>query len=329
MRIFLRTFNDSINSKTGQSLPIGQKRGSPEWIQFQDILINCLQRLDHYLLFQTENPLVEDKKVFETGSYDKSIYVHQTKLEKPEGNLFWMQMHMRELFTIDTTGWGADCSTNKLFNPEEIDQDEATRFCEQKSDELLRLKISKCEQQSETDNTPSNFILVPVQIPRDYTIKHHSPITVRYFIESVQAWAIETETQVCFKMHPFNKGDRDLHQIIEEAQASSPFVCKVEGNIHELIRRSSGVLVINSGTGWESLLHGKPVATIGDCDYKRLTLNADVRRLDEVSHFFREYKEEFRQLAYKFVWWYWHKHAYDVNASDTPSRLTEYLKGVL
>ena len=179
------------------------------------------------------------------------------------------------------------------------------------------------------DTPRAPFILVPVQIPRDYTIKHHSPITVRYFIDSIQAWAIETQNHVCFKMHPFNKMDSDLQQAVDDAANNSHYVHKVEGNIHELIKRSKGVFVINSGTGFESLIHGKPVCTFGDCDYRSVTFNADIRRLDEARNFIYSYKEEFRDIAYKFVWWYFNCHAYDITKPGTRERLAEYLRGVL
>lgn len=331
MKIFLRTFSNRINSKSGTLLPEGQYRGTPEWMKFQEILINCLENLSHKTYCQPENINFDDwrydpRDLEGTPYFDKKIYVHQTKREKPEGNLFWMQMHFRELFTIDTNGWGADHSGNNLFNPNEISQEEATNFCEEKSRNLLASGQSKCEQPERTSETPRGFILVPVQIPRDYTIKHHSPITVRYFIESVQSWAIETETQVCFKMHPFNKVDKDLEAIIDEAAASSTFVTKVEGNINTLINRSSGVMVINSGTGFESLVHGKPVVTFGNCDYKPVTFNGDIIRINEARHFIINYKEEWKQLGYKFIYWYFKYHAYDVNDESTPNRLKEYLK---
>jgi len=122
MNIFLRTFNPDINSKTGSPLhPDAPRRGTPEWLKFQSILIDCLNNLGHRLHEQLENPLVPDTQDFyeEDGhcgeNYcscrvypDKRIYVHKTKREYPNGDLFWMQMHMRELFTLDTHGWGAD-----------------------------------------------------------------------------------------------------------------------------------------------------------------------------------------------------------------------------
>lgn len=330
MNIFLRTFNNKINSKTGLILPDGQYRGTPEEMEFQQLLIDILHDdLKHNLTIQPENPLVLD---YDSLSYDKRIYHHKCKRDEPSGDLFTMQMHMRYLFTLDSNGWGADHSSypygmssfaNEL---EEVSRD----FCKDLSESLLNSGESKCPQVQVTDMTPDRFILVPVQIPRDYTIKYHSPITVKYFIESIQAWAVETENHVCFKMHPFNKMDLDLHQIIDQSAESSRYIHKVEGNIHELIKRASGLFVINSGTGFESLVHGKPVATFGTCDYNLVSHNADIRRLDEARNFIYSYKDEYKSLGYKFVYYYHKVHAYNVKEKENcKERLTAYLKGVL
>jgi hypothetical protein len=326
MNIFLRTFNNKINSKTGVSLPEGQYRGTPEWMEFQGMLIECLKELGHTIHEQLESPIVRE---FESSYWNKRIYVHQCKRDKPEGDLFWMQMHLRNLFTLDTEGWGADNS--QLGRRGECREEEGAReFCEDLSSRMLESGLSKCVQVKETQDTPSSFILVPVQIPRDYTIAHHSPITVKYFIESIQAWANETSQEVCFKMHPNNACDLDLHHIVDEAARLSPVVHKVEGNIHELIKRSRGLFVINSGTGFEALVHGKPVATFGNCDYNVVSHNADIRRLDEARDFIYTYESPSQELGYKFVKWYHRAYAYDVrNREDCKKRLTDYLRGVL
>ncbi len=335
MNIFLRTFNDSINSKSGAPLPPdAPRRGTPEWLIFEGILINCLKDLGHSVKCQDENPHLPDDDDFtpscDAGTYaDKRFYVHQNKREKPLGNFFYMQMHMRELFTVDTNGWGYDHNGKDRFNPDEVNQEEATTFCKSKSHHLISTGISKCVQQKECSSTPPVFILVPLQIPRDYTIKHHSPVTVRYFVDSIMSWAEETETHVCIKMHPHNKGDYDLHQTVDEGARTSSFIHKVEGNINTLIKRSLGVFVINSGTGFESLLHGKPVATFGNCDYNKVTFNADLRRLNEARDFLYSYTDLERNMAYSFIYWYWKFHSYDVYDHSTPKRLKEYLFNAL
>lgn len=325
MNVFLRTFNNKINSKTGAPLPLGQYRGTPEWLQFQDLLIECLKELGHSINTYPEHPMDRSERRDES----KMIAVHQTKREFPHFDLFWMQMHMPDLFTIDTQGWGADHSGLKDCVSQLEDKGDSTEFCEQLSDKLHASGKSKCPQPEITDATPEKFILVPVQIPRDYTIKHHSPITVKYFIESICAWASENNYHVCFKMHPHNKNDVDLINAVEYAAQGSRYIHKVEGNIHELIKRSVGLFVINSGTGFEALIHGKPVATFGNADYNRVTFNADIRRLDEARNFLFGFKVEERVILYQFVYYYYHRHAYCLSLPNTRERLTSYLKGVL
>jgi hypothetical protein len=350
MNIFLRTFNDSINSKTGIPLPPNApRRGTPEWMEFQDILIQCIHSLGHTTELQPENPNINDAddayeqnvKLYKRDhiplkelrglKVDKRVYVHQCKRDKPNGDLFWMQMHMRNLFTIDTNGWGADNSQlSRRAECKDEDSDISTKFCEELSKSLIASGESKCPQPTKTDEMPNGCILVPVQIPRDYTIKHHSPITVKYFIESICAWANETGQEVAFKMHPNNKCDIDLHMIVEDEANRSPLIHKVEGNIHALIKNSLGIFVINSGTGFESLIHGRPVCTFGTCDYSCVTFNADVRRFDDALEFIRSYSDENRRLGYQFVHWYHKKYAYDVRDKDEcKRRLIEYLRRVL
>jgi len=319
MKIFLRTFNNKINSKTGSPLPLGQYRGTPHWLQFQELLIECLNELGHEIKQQQEHPLIHDDT--ECGwiphNFDKRIYVHQTKREKQEGSLFWMQMHIADLFTIDTNGWGYDHSGLKDCVSYLEDKGDSIDFCEQLSDKLHASGTSKIDQPQITDATPEKFIFVPVQIPRDYTIKHHSPITVKYFIESIAAWAAENSYHVGFKMQPHSKGDKDLHEAVHYVVNNSRYVRKVEGNIHELIKRSVGLFVINSGTGFEALIHGKPVATFGNCDYNRVTFNADIRRLDEARNFLFGFKPEDKVVMYQFVYWYYHRHAYCLSLPNT------------
>lgn len=45
----------------------------------------------------------------------------------------------------------------------------------------------------------------------------------------------------------------------------------VEGSIHDLIENAAGVVTVNSGVGFESLLHEKPVITFGKTDYHWVT----------------------------------------------------------
>jgi len=325
VRILIRNFNSHINSKSGSELPKGKVRGTDDWQKFEQILIDSLLELGHEVHSQEEHPTQADCP----GLWDKKIRVHQTKNSMPAYDYYYMQIHCKDLFTFDPTGWGVEASGIKECTSYLEDVEDSRKFCQTLSDKFHASGISKCDQPLTTDFTPEKFILVPVQIPRDWTILHHSPITVKYFVESVAAWASDNNYHVCFKMHPFNRGDVELHEAIDYVASNSPYVRKVEGNIHELIKRSVGLFVINSGTGFEALIHGKPVATFGNCDYNRVSFNADIRRLDEARNFLYGWTPEKRDIAYQFCYWYYHRHAYCLSLPGTKERLKAYLKGVL
>lgn len=322
MRILVRNFNDSINSKSGSPLPPGMKRGTPEWHEFEKIMFSCLDELGHQTVVQQEHPFVGDMP----GGFQRFIYCHKSKRERSNGHLFYMQMHMKWLFTIDTNGWGADHSEKPTQEDITcIDEEIARDFVRNLSDALLLSGETKCPQDTRLSETPSApFILIPLQIPRDYTLKYHSPITLRYFLDSMENWANESQNHIAFKLHPHNKCDGDLIDMVNEA-ANSHYCHLVTGPIHELIKRSKGLFVINSGTGFEALIHGKPVATFGNCDYNTVTHNADIRRIDEARNFIYSYSEKQRNLAYKYIYWYINEHAYDVRQPSTKGRLKNYL----
>jgi len=322
MKIFLRGFNRKINSKSGAVLPQGQYRGTEDWLKFESLMIDCLNGLGHDVEVALENGINQAQPNLPC---DKRIYWHRNRRDE-EADLYLMQMHMRDLFTVDTNGWGFNHSELKECLSNLEDKEDSTRFCQELSDKLHASGESKIAQPSITDATPEKFILVPIQTPRDYTITNHSPITVKYFIESIVAWAAEAQYHACFKMHPKNTNDHDLISAIQYGIDGSRYIHKVEGNIHELTKRSMGLFVINSGTGFEALIHGKPVATFGDCDYNRVTFNADIRRLDEARNFLYGWTKEQAVIAYKFLYWYYHRHAYCLSLPNTKERLTAYLK---
>ncbi len=325
-KIFLRSFNSRINSKTGAKLPEGQIRGTPEWGMFEEILKKSLLQIGCEIYDQPETPLEIDREDW-IKIADKKIAVHKCKRDLPDYDLFYMQMHMRNLFTLDSNGWGNDHSGNYLFNPDEIDAKIATKFCEKLSSKMLKSGASKCDQPevTKTRKLPSKFILVPLQIPRDYVLQHHSKITVLQFIEAIISWASDAKIDICFKLHPHNKSDHDLISAIENGVKNSSYIHKVEGNINDLIKASVGLFVINSGTGFEALLHGKPVSTFGGCDYKIASFAGDISNLNAAKEFLFCYSNEQKILSYKFVYWYHNIHAFDIHSDNAQQRLAAYL----
>ena len=52
---------------------------------------------------------------------------------------------------------------------------------------------------------------------------------------------------------------------------TNKYIFVSNNNVIDLINKSKSLVVINSGVGFEGLMLGKPVATLGECNYKIAT----------------------------------------------------------
>ena len=76
------------------------------------------------------------------------------------------------------------------------------------------------------------------------------------------------------------------------------------------------------------MIHGKPVVTFGNCDYKWVTFRANARSLDQARDFALRYTHESRREAYRFVYYYFFQHAFSIEAAhlgESQRRLLGYL----
>ncbi len=300
----------------------------PKYKVFEKLLQECLDRLGH----SYNSHYIFDDDDAACRNADFIIYAHRTKREIPEAHLYHKQMHLSHLFTLDHNGWGPDHS-GMLQRPalESVDVHEARSLCSRLSAEFRTTGSSKARQPPSDRNlaTPENYILVPFQRPTDDTIINHSPIEVQDFASEVSRWAERRSVDVVLKLHPSNNLDPELVAHAEKLASEHAHVHLLSGNINDFILRARGILCINSGVGFESLIHGKPVATLGNCDYKWATFCATPGSLDEALQYFDDYSDEQRDLAHQLVCYYCRHHAYSIRDEDldsTRNRVLEVIK---
>lgn len=317
-KVLIRTFNQYINGKTGEMLHLNQRRGGiTEWDRFEKLMVKALQELDLYPVLQMEHPSQKDID----GDFKFKVYCHRNLHDKPdEKGLFYMQMHLKDLFTLDPLGWGyfAKSRQDMMTTLSDIDILNASIFQNYILDKFLNhneTKISapyKMEfKQSSlkkisfkgTNSLPDDYILAPLQVSRDYVIKNLSPVSVQEFIQKISSWAKSNKKHVVFKPHPFNNGDPVVFTSLLEAQ-TNPYVTIANGNIHEMIKRASSVWVINSGVGFESLFHSKPIVTFGNCDYESVTIAGQLNDLNQVNAKVAAFNQEQKERQAKFVFDY-------------------------
>lgn len=309
---------------------VGSRNGAPiglyrEWRAFEGMLLECLGELGHDISIGTYRP---GARVHDDA--DVRIFAHATSRDVP-GELYYKQMHLRELFTIDHIGWGADHSASTRPMPYlSADPVLAESYCRSLVDGYLASGGSKAPQPpiGSTPRLPSRYIFVPAQVPIDYVNIHHSPITVDRFILAVARWGASRGRTVVIKVHPSCIGYEEVDSAVAECARLGEHVRIVDGNVHELIAGAAGVITINSGVGFESLIHGRPVVTFGNSDYRAATFAADESSLDEACRYIDEYTERQRREAWQFIHHYCFEHAFSIELDQwwrSYERLHAYL----
>jgi hypothetical protein len=326
MKVFIRTI-ELVFSAEGGEQPISCAR---EWVEFEGLVKDCLLELGHMVVEQPSDPRVPDA---DEGA-DFRIYAHLTRRDVA-GDLYYKQMHLRDLFTLDSEGWGSDHSATRQPDAfDHVDSQTAGRFCTAMRRRFLTTGLSKHPQPPRVPawDLPAGYIFVPLQRPQDYVQVHHSPITVVDFLTAIADWAESGSHLVTIKPHPGNGYDPEVMQELARCCRGARFVRQVDGNVHDLVSRCSAVFTINSGVGFESLFHGKPVVTFGDSDYARVTYRATSDQFDDALEYATLYTEAQRERAWRFLYHYCFEHGYYLGASsrvECRRRLLAYLESRL
>ena len=140
---------------------------------------------------------------------------------------------------------------------------------------------SKFEQPPSQDlKISTDYVLFLCQIPHDETIKYHSQVSVwdalKYTLEATK----ELNISLIVKGHPVNPGSMYPFQTLCKLYNHVHWVDNV--NIHDLIPNAHAVVVVNSGTGMETLLHKVPVVTFGRCEYDCVSNKATADNIVEI-----------------------------------------------
>jgi hypothetical protein len=331
-RVFIRSqyrYPISEGTRSAETRPIV---AAAQWARFESLLKDALSELGHEVIEQQQHPSIAD----DLCDARFRIYAHKTRRDVA-GDLFYKQMHLPELFTIDSLGWGADHS--KMQGPSDlagIEGSLAEQFVASLRHKFLETGVSKLPQPGRTESisVPDDYIFVPLQTPRDYVQQHHAPFSVLSFVHLLAQWANESRQKLVFKLHPglycTSECDNEIIEAVNQYAATSEYIYCLDYNVHDLIVSSRGVFTINSGVGFESLIHGKPVVTFGNCDYKWVTFRADADSLNEAREFVFGYTDALRLEANRFIYYYCFRHAFSIepeNSSDSFRRLIDYLDG--
>ena len=284
-------------------------------------------------LVELGHEVIEQEWESENTDAGFTILPHASRRERPDASLFFKEMHLPGLFTVDVDGWGVEHSAIRhAFDFESVDADAAVPRVAALRQRMVSRNLSRVSQPAGGEVPAPGYILLPLQVPNDSVVTDHSNVSVAALLHAVSDWAEARQQRVAVKIHPNSLDDPDLVDAVARRTRGSRFVVDVRGNIHSLIAASRGVFVINSSTGFEALVHGKPVAAFGDCDYRAVTFAATPSTIDDAAAWCDAYETGQKVRAAQFVDWYLSRHAYptddDALASTRP-RLRNYLDAVV
>lgn len=241
-------------------------------------------------------------------------HVEKHNFEGGDNCLYYMQTVFPWLFTIDHQGWGGGASF--VGGPFDAPDDNGETF------EWFRKRMergeSKFEQPEKSHNTFSmgqeQYILCPIQIPHDETLKWHSKVQMAELVEKLCHWSQTSGIPVVFKEHPINPESMKSLKVL----ANDRCVWLDNTNLHALMEDAKAVYVINSGTGMEAMTHGKPVVRFGDAEYNDAVIKGNINDLDETYRLVTEINQEEMLNTYrKFFNWFVNKVCYNCDDITT------------
>lgn len=300
--------------------PVPAERGSIvpiriHWQNFRDKL------LQHHMLKAGDTVAVIEKPLWqftveevEKCEYDIVYIPHKSSdtfpIKSDKDIRYYMQTVFPFQFYIDSKGFAGGASRY----PFDFDEDR----------EILpgsfyaQMQVRALAGESKFDQPPVGsvniegdpYVLFLCQIPHDETIKYHSDISVFNALMNTCEATKKLNMALVVKGHPVNPGSMYPLQSLCKLYPHVTWVDNV--SIHDLIPNAHVVVVVNSGTGMEAMLHKRPVITFGRCEYDCVSNKATADNIVDVLRF--PVFNEKSVCAFYETWYEW---TYDTRNSNS------------
>lgn len=317
------------------------------WHEFATRIANALEMqgvtVDVLEIPTTE---IEPTRLDACGA-DIALIPHRCHLDWSPGSthiLFYMQEYFRWVFIVNERGWSAASNiypidvntlpdkpsiTFQTYREKLLKGEWSSKFGQapqKTTDELVNEGALPVIRNMDSELQYLPFIFLPLQIPHDQSIRYFSPIEEIDMVKALVAWAKLRNVTLVMKPHPANQ--KAMRQF--QAFANNTHIFWSEANINDLIRHSVAVYTINSGVGFEALLHIKPVVTFGKAEYDCVTFHATAENLDSAWSYCNACDPSSLEHKYRrFVNWFLDDYAIDMSRPEhATARLAAIATGI-
>ena len=216
-------------------------------------------------------------------------------------NLFrYKESYLPGYVTFDTrgfSGWHSLCQRDIEDVLAQIDTRKAEKFHKKIFKKYVKKNRSKYEQEKVLFDFPKKFLFFPLQLSHD-VVASLAGFSQEEVLRALEAAFKNTTTKLLVKRHPLCR-DEKLEKLLKEMSEDGTILL-YQGSVHDAISRCEGVIVANSGVGFEALLHLKPVYSFATSEYMACT--QQIESLDALS-LIEPYKIDAIRVK-KFLYYY-------------------------
>jgi len=228
-----------------------------EWRSIHEQIIKIITDLGYELeITAPGSPPVEDPNVIFFGKHTKTQAPNYWNIKKA------YLPHYVYFDRMGYSGWAELAERRDLFEEAVTTNDTAaTEFFDRLHGETIGANASKFEQPNTFFSMPKGrFVFMPLQLSYDSVIALSRIDFVTYY-ELVRNWAASRQLNLVVKPHPSAAKNpitanvcQATQKVLRDAETHS-HVYVTSASIHQIIPRSEAVFCINSGVGFEALIH--------------------------------------------------------------------------
>lgn len=290
------------------------------WTSFVDAAADAFRANGWRVEQQTVDRWAINADLIDTHDADIVFVPHSTRKQLGPTKtpvFFYMQVMQRWLFTADANGWGAassryPCKAYTNGDPEsDVWEKYRARLVQNNESKFTQTPATSRSQLMASGMIPdAPFIFFPCQIPHDESLTLFSPLAEIDLVASLSAWARTRKISVVFKEHPANR--RAMRPLREAAGAEAFWS---EASVHDLIREANAVYTLNSGVGFEALVHETPLVAFAKAEYDVVAEIGELPKLDDAWASCLSWDRGREMIERRrFIDWYCRSYAIDLDA---------------
>lgn len=209
------------------------------------------------------------------------LFAYHSFGKKDLRKIHFKEGYFFDIINIDEmgySGWSSLCSDEKeIEKVKSIDILRAEKDFLYYKEKYIDKNLSKYQQpEINEDNLPNSFIFIPLQVFDDSVMKK-SYFEPMFWLKTIVEILTKNQINIVIKRHP-RCYIKELEILLDKFREFKNITI-YEGSIHNAIKKCDAIYAINSGVGFESLFHLKPVVTFGEVDYQSATFN--VKNFDD------------------------------------------------